>query len=99
MNPLAFIPGTDAWRRRRDLSLCRRTSDRIQEIVDGEMREGRARRALERHLSACARCGGEADAIRDLKNAIALVGSDTDPALVRRLKHLAKELFEDAGSR
>lgn len=95
----AYIPGTAAWRRRRDARICMETHDRLQEIVDGEVGASRAEQILAKHLHACQNCNAEAEVIRDLKEAIARVGSDADPELVSTLEDLAGRLcrgeFED----
>ena len=99
MNPFSFVPGTTAWRARRDLQLCRQTAARIQEIVDGEVESAKAAKILERHLDACGHCHDEADAIRSLKEAIARVGCDADPELVDRLRALARKLCQESDKR
>jgi hypothetical protein len=88
---LSYVPGTRAWRHRRDVALCRETLDRIDAIVDGEM-EGQS---LRRHLDACRRCQHEAEAIEGLKQAIERVSEEADPDLVRRLEAEARRLCED----
>ncbi len=92
MSLLSRLPGTHAWRDRRDRALCAQTSARIQEIVDRELRPGRAARALERHVAACERCGDEANAIAALKRAIARVGRVPDGELVGHLEEFARRL-------
>lgn len=94
MSLFSHIPGTRAWRDRKDRELCERTADRVQEIVDGEL-PGDAG-DLREHLEACQRCGGEAEAIRQLKDAIHRVSADADPGLVSRLEELGRRLCEDA---
>lgn len=95
---LAYVPGTIAWRRRRDLRLCHRTAARIQEIVDGEIPVGRAQRDFERHLAACERCGAEAEVFRSLKLAIARVNNRANADLVRKLERLARQLCDNGDS-
>jgi anti-sigma factor RsiW len=97
MNVLSYLPGTKAWRVRRDVALCQRAAEQIHEIVDGELRPGKATKTLERHLDACRSCHGEAEVIRALKQAIARVGCDADPEFVRRLEHFARQLCERSG--
>lgn len=92
MSLAAWIPGTAAYRRRRDAILCMRTHDRIQQIVDGEIGPGRAEQVLTKHLEACKSCDQEAEAIRELKEAIARVSWNADPTLVASLEDLAKRL-------
>jgi anti-sigma factor RsiW len=70
------------------------THERIQEIVDGEIGPGRAEKILEKHLEACRSCNSEADAIRELKDAIARVGGKADPDLVASLEVLARRLCD-----
>lgn len=91
-----FIPWTRNWRAHRDMTLCNETRDRVQELVDGEVLHPTERARLVQHLEACVRCGAEADEIRQLKEAIARVGSDADAAVVGRLKDLARRLCEGA---
>lgn len=94
MNVRAFIPGTYAWKRRREGILCAKTVDRIQEIVDGEIGPGKAEQVLKRHLDACQSCNAEADVIRDLKAAIARVSAEADPGCVKKLEDLARRLSQ-----
>lgn len=96
MNLAAYIPGTQAWRRRRDEKLCRETGARIQEIVDGEVPATAAGRELQRHLDACIRCSQEAEVFEELKSAIARVGDEADPELVSKLERYAQRLCEEA---
>lgn len=95
MSFLRFIPGTSAWRRRRDEELCAQTGERIQEIVDGELLPGEGRDELVRHLEACVRCRQGAESIRELKEAVARVGSAPDEELLRRLHETATQLCEE----
>jgi anti-sigma factor RsiW len=90
---LARVPGTRAWRKRRDHELCKATRARLQEIVDGEVPPGRVRSALLRHLRACERCGAEAIAIEALKQAIDRVTRAGAQELARRLEQAARELL------
>jgi anti-sigma factor RsiW len=94
MTIAAYIPGTYAWKRRREGVLCMKTHERIQEIVDGELRGSRAERVLERHLEACTSCDADAQVIRDLKQAISRVASTADAEMVQRLEDLARQLCE-----
>jgi anti-sigma factor RsiW len=98
MTILAYVPGTYAWRRRREGILCAKTVERIQEIVDGEIGPGRAEQVLKRHLEACGSCNERADVIRDLKAAIARVSDEADPKIVRNLEDLARKLCQGEGS-
>lgn len=98
MTLLTYLPGTKAWRGRRDRKLCMKAAERIQEIVDGELSPDRAARALERHLAACERCRGEAEVIRQLKRAITRVSQEANPGTVNRLQDLARRLCEEPGS-
>ena len=81
MSMRAYIPGTYAWKRRREGILCAQTVERIQEIVDGEIGPGKAEQVLKKHLDACQSCNAEADVIRELKIAIARVSNEADPEL------------------
>lgn len=92
MTLLAYVPGTDAWRKRKRRDLCAQAAERIQEIVDGEVPPGKAARDLERHLKECPPCHQEAETLRTLKQAIARVSSDADPETVDRLNDLARRL-------
>jgi hypothetical protein len=89
---IRYVPFTKAWRQRRDYVICRETLERVQEIVDGELRHGHTARTLEKHLHACKRCGEEAEAIRTLKAAIVRVCGDCDPEAVAKLEQLARDL-------
>jgi anti-sigma factor RsiW len=97
MSLIAYIPGTHAWRRRREGILCAKTVDRIQEIVDGEIEPGRAGEVLRKHLDACRSCNAEADVIRELKVAIARVSDEADPGCVKKLEDLARRLAAGTG--
>jgi anti-sigma factor RsiW len=92
MTLLAYVPGTKAWRKRRNI--CSRVAERLQEIVDGELPPGKAARALERHLIECPPCHQEAEVLRTLKQAIARVSGEADPEVVARLQALARQLCE-----
>jgi hypothetical protein len=92
MRLVAYIPGTHAFKRRREGILCAKTVERVQEIVDGEIGPGRAEQVLRRHLEACQSCNAHADVIRDLKAAIARVSDQADPECVRKLNDLARRL-------
>jgi anti-sigma factor RsiW len=94
MSMRAYIPGTYAWKRRREGILCAKTIDKLQEIVDGEIGPGRAEAVLKKHLDACQSCNAEADVIRELKAAIARVGAEADPGCVKKLEDLARRLAE-----
>lgn len=95
MSLLSFVPGTSAWRRRRDRAVCKQTAVRIQEIVDEELPPGRRARLLAKHLEACERCYGRAEAIRQLKVAVARCSDDADPLVVQKLQDLARSLCDE----
>src|SRR5438309_8887960 len=97
MKAFSFVPGTRAWRTRREYLLCIKTHERVQEIVDGEIGTSHAAEVLKRHLEACRSCNAEAVVFRDLKTAICRASSDADPELVSRLQALARELCEGRG--
>jgi hypothetical protein len=94
MTIASYIPGTDAWKRRREGILCMKTHEKLQQIVDGEIGPAHAEQVLAKHLDACRSCNADAQVIRDLKTAIARVSSEADPQLVGRLEDLAKQLCE-----
>lgn len=94
MSFFSMVPGIRAWRIRRARALCAQASDRIQEIVDGQLPATRKARILERHLVACRRCKGEVTVIMELKSAIARVSCEADPEVVDRLERLARRLCE-----
>ena len=88
------------WRRTcSEAEICRRALEKVQQIVDDEMPSSKERLELLRHLDACTTCGVEAEAVKEMKNAIARVGSDTDAEVVRRLRDLAGRLSTDGGDR
>ena len=91
---LSLVPGTKAWRKRRSRDVCARAAARIQEIVDGEVPAGKAARVLERHIAECPPCQQEADALRNLKQAIARVSGHADPETVARLEAIARGLCQ-----
>jgi hypothetical protein len=92
MKPSRYIPGTGAWRHRREGILCAKTVERIQEIVDGEIGATKAERILTKHLAACKSCNSHAEVIKELKIAIVRVSDDADPELVATLEDLARKL-------
>jgi anti-sigma factor RsiW len=94
MKLFSFVPGTTAWRKRRYYVLCMQATERIQQVVDGELPASRKTRILERHLVACRRCKGEVTAILELKAAIARVSCEADPEVVAKLETLARRLCE-----
>lgn len=96
MSIFRYVPGTRSWRFRRDKELCRQTGERIQEIVDGELAPGPGRDELLRHLEACERCQQGAESVRELKRAIARVGSMEDEELLNKLRETATRLSEEA---
>jgi len=87
-----WIPGTNAWVRRREGVLCAKTVQKVQQIVDGELTGTRAAQVLERHLEACKSCDREAEVFRQLKVAICRVEGEADPALVASLEDMARRL-------
>lgn len=97
MTITAYIPGTTAWKRRREGILCAQAAERIQEIVDGELPAGRMKVVLEKHLEACKSCDAHAEVFRELKTAIARVSAEADPERVKALEDLAKRLCEGTG--
>jgi hypothetical protein len=94
MSMRAYIPGTYAWKRRREGILCAQTVERLQEIVDGEIGPDKAGLVLKKHLDACQSCNAQADVIRELKVAIARVSAEADPGCVKKLEDLARRLTE-----
>ncbi|HVM40903.1 MAG TPA: zf-HC2 domain-containing protein [Acidimicrobiia bacterium] len=79
------LPGLAAYRRWRRRRICMAAHERMQELVDGELPEGRQRRVLEEHVERCAPCGTDAGELQALKEAIRRVGSEPDPAVKARL--------------
>lgn len=73
------------WRERRRRRVCEAAHQRMQEIVDGEVPDARERRVLESHLRECLPCGEEAGEFRELKAAIARVGTEPDHAVRERV--------------
>ncbi|MGH2759702.1 MAG: anti-sigma factor family protein [Actinomycetota bacterium] len=94
MTPLAYLPGTRAWKKRRARDICSRAAERIQEIVDGELPPSKAAKVLERHLVDCPPCLQEAEALRALKQAVARVSGEADPETVDRLRSLGRQLCD-----
>jgi anti-sigma factor RsiW len=94
------IPGTRAWRRRRWGRLCVEVAIHIDEIVDGELPATRKAKILERHLTGCSTCRGEAEVIVALKRGVARVSQEADAETVARLRELARRLCsgEDVGA-
>ena len=94
MSLSAYIPGTSAYKKRRNTEICQQAHDRLQEIVDGEVTPARAKAILEQHLEDCPPCKADAGVIRDLKAAIARVSADADAGCVDKLNDLARRLSE-----
>jgi len=88
----ARIPGTRAWRRRREGRICLEVAVHIDEIVDGQLPPTRKARILEKHLTGCHSCHEEAEVIRALKRGIIRVSQEADPQTVARLHDLAHRL-------
>jgi anti-sigma factor RsiW len=64
----------------------------IDEIVDGELPATRKAKLLERHMTACNSCKGEAEVILALKRGIARVALEADAEVVEHLRMLARKL-------
>lgn len=90
----AWIPGTAAARMRRDETVCRRTKERIQQIVDGELPRTAANDALLRHVEACARCGEEARTVRELKTTIRSALEGSGKPVLRAAEAAARRALE-----
>lgn len=84
----------DRWRARREGRLCMETQRRVHEIIDSELPPGRKREQLEAHLRACITCAAGAESWRQLKDAVARVGREPDPAVKRRLVGLIEAIRE-----
>jgi hypothetical protein len=97
MRLASYLPGTPAWRRRRQLRTCREAYERVQELVDGEVEPGPQTDTLLGHIEACGPCAVEADAVREIKRAISRVGAEVDPEVVRRLEDWARKLCDSDG--
>lgn len=91
MRIVVWIPGTRAWRRRRDIALCKEAIARVDEVVDRELPASR-RRVLHKHIEACRRCTSEAEAVAELKEAVRRVGCQADPVVVAKLEDLGRRL-------
>jgi len=86
------IPGTRAWRRRREGKLCVEVVLHIDEIVDGELPASRKAKLLEKHMTGCSSCRDEAEVIHALKRGIARVAQDADAQVLEHLQVLARKL-------
>ena len=95
MSPAGWVPGTRSWRRRRSHDLCERAIGRVQELVDGELPPCRDSERLIAHLESCPPCALEAEAVRELKNAISRVGRESDPDVMDRLTQWARSLPDE----
>jgi hypothetical protein len=88
----ARIPGTRAWKMRREAYLCMEVVAHIDEIVDGELHAMRKAKLLERHMTGCNSCKDEAEVVLALKRGIARVAQEADPEVVAKLHELARRL-------
>jgi anti-sigma factor RsiW len=86
------IPGTRAWRRRRQGQLCVEVVLHIDEIVDGELPASRKAKLLEKHMSGCSSCRDEAEVVHALKRGIARVAQEADAQVLEHLNALARKL-------
>lgn len=86
------IPGTRAWKRRREGKLCVEVVLHIDEIVDGELPPSRKATLLEKHMTACSSCRDEAEVVLALKRGIARVAQDADADVLEHLHSLARRL-------
>ena len=87
-----MIPGTRAWRRRREGRLCVEVVLHIDEIVDGELPASRKAKLLERHVTGCSSCRDEAEVVHALKRGIARVAQEADADVLEHLHALARKL-------
>ena len=85
---VARLPILAELDKRRRAQRCAEAAARLQELVDGEIPSEAERAELQRHVEECPPCGAGADTIRELKEAIARVGSRPDPAVRARLGEL-----------
>jgi len=86
------IPGTRAWKRRREGQLCVEVVLHIDEIVDGELPASRKAKLLEKHMTGCSSCRDEAEVIHALKRGIARVATEADAEVLEHLQTLARRL-------
>ena len=69
---------------------CETVGKLLQRFLDGELDAPRSRRLAE-HLEVCRRCGLDADAYTQVKDALARRG-EVPPAIVARLQEFGRSL-------
>jgi anti-sigma factor RsiW len=97
VKPLAYVPGTTAWKRRRFGQRCAQALSHLHEIVDEELSDDRADTRLRQHLGDCRSCTSHVESMRELKDAVARVQRSCDPELSARLMRLADDLVHGDG--
>lgn len=76
---------------------CKEVVKRLQKFLDGEVGDELTARRLAEHLDSCRSCGLEAEAFRELKEALRKMGRGVDGATLLRLRRFAARLEEAAG--
>ena len=82
------------WQRRR--LLCPEVGRVLQRYLDDELDEERSRRVHE-HLEQCRRCGLEASAYEELKDALRRKAAPLRPESAQRLRDFAASLVNGKG--
>jgi anti-sigma factor RsiW len=76
-------------------AVCRRTMRQLQSYLDGESDEVTTWRVA-RHLSRCQDCFGDADTMREIKDALARLRVAPDGDTLVRLRQLVATLTDPA---
>jgi anti-sigma factor RsiW len=76
-------------------AVCRRTMRQLQRYLDGESDDDTTWRVA-RHLSRCEYCFGDADTLREIKDALARLRVAPDGDTLVRLRQLVATLADPA---
>ncbi|NNF54425.1 MAG: zf-HC2 domain-containing protein [Acidimicrobiales bacterium] len=75
----------DLMNRLRGRLTCAETLELLQQYLDGELSAEEARQVA-RHLDSCTMCETESEIYREIKLAISLSATETDPEVIARLE-------------
>ena len=81
----------DLMNRLRGRLTCSETLELLQQYLDGELSAEEARQVA-KHLDSCTMCEAESEVYREIKAAISLSASDTDPEVLSRLESFGERV-------